>query len=354
MPIGSGGGGPDRAVVSDSSSAGAGQRPAGEAPSFRRRPSRRSVTFLLGAIWLIDGILQLQPSMFSRSFALGTLAGTAQGQPAWVAQSVTGMARFLAPHIALWNVLFALIQLAIGVCLLVNRVVRPALAVSIAWSFSVWWFGEAFGGLFGGSASMLTGAPGAVMLYALIAVLVWPRQGRPDAGDPADRSGLVDSGGRLLWAALWVGSGVLQLLSSNRPDGAISALISGAAAGEPRLLAALAAAAARLVGTHGALVGIALALVEVAVGIGALRRRPDAALALGALLSLGFWVIGQDLGGILTGSGTDPNSGPLFVLLAVALWQGVPSAALDRPRELRGHVSQHGVATAGTLGSRPT
>ena len=32
-----------------------------------------------------------------------------------------------------------------------------------------------------------------------------------------------------------------------------------------------------------------------------------------------FWISGQGLGGIFTGSGTDPNSGPLIVLLALAM-----------------------------------
>ena len=39
-----------------------------------------------------------------------------------------------------------------------------------------------------------------------------------------------------------------------------------------------------------------------------------------------FWVSGQGLGGIFTGSGTDPNTGPLIVLLALAM---VPAALPD-------------------------
>jgi hypothetical protein len=33
-----------------------------------------------------------------------------------------------------------------------------------------------------------------------------------------------------------------------------------------------------------------------------------------------IWVFGEALGGILTGVGTDPNSGPLLALLALAYW----------------------------------
>ena len=39
----------------------------------------------------------------------------------------------------------------------------------------------------------------------------------------------------------------------------------------------------------------------------------------GALLSLVMWVGGQAFGGILTGSGTDPNTGPMIVVLALAM-----------------------------------
>jgi len=46
------------------------------------------------------------------------------------------------------------------------------------------------------------------------------------------------------------------------------------------------------------------------------------------VLSLSYWVLGQGFGGILTGTATDPNSGPLFVLLAAILY---PLARNARP-----------------------
>ena len=33
-----------------------------------------------------------------------------------------------------------------------------------------------------------------------------------------------------------------------------------------------------------------------------------------------IWVVGEAFGTILTGGGTDPNSGPLLALLALAYW----------------------------------
>lgn len=308
-----------------------------------RRPSLRAVTVALGVIWLLDGALQLQPSMFSTSFATGTLAGAGAGQPWWVLHSVAHVAHDLAPHIAQWNVVFALVQLAIGACLVANRWVKPALVASVAWSLGVWWFGEGFGGIFSGSASLVTGAPGAVLLYGLLAVLVWPRrhvgasaastavQAPAGPGTSVAVDGVAGARiGRAAWVVLWVGSALLQVLPANRSDAAVSSAIRGGAAGEPHVLASLATNAAHLVGSHGTTAAIVLAVVEAAVGLGVLGRRPNVALAVGIGASLVFWVVGQQLGGILTGSGTDPNAGPLFVLLALALWQGTPEGARVR------------------------
>ena len=70
-----------------------------------------------------------------------------------------------------------------------------------------------------------------------------------------------------------------------------------------------------------------LAIGSVVVGFGPLVfRRPTPFLAAGGLLATFFWVSGQGLGGIFTGSGTDPNSGPLIVLLALAM---VPAVLPD-------------------------
>jgi hypothetical protein len=35
-----------------------------------------------------------------------------------------------------------------------------------------------------------------------------------------------------------------------------------------------------------------------------------------------FWVLGQDLGQLYSGQATDPNSGPLIALMAIALLAG--------------------------------
>ena len=77
--------------------------------------------------------------------------------------------------------------------------------------------------------------------------------------------------------------------------------------------------AARASDGHGALIAIALAVVSAAIGVGILTARPAPFLVAGAGLSVAFWMFGQAFGAVLTGRGTDPNAGPLFVVLALTL-----------------------------------
>ncbi len=59
-------------------------------------------------------------------------------------------------------------------------------------------------------------------------------------------------------------------------------------------------------------------LVAASPAIG-FRRTRTWALAVGFVLSIAIWIIGQDLGLLYSGQGTDPNSAPLIALMAVAL-----------------------------------
>jgi hypothetical protein len=113
-----------------------------------------------------------------------------------------------AAHPFAWNLLFAAIQVLIGVGLLVPRTARLALIASIAWALGVWYLGEGLSGLASGHASILTGAPGSALLYAVIAAAVLPR-GRTDRV-PARWLAWA-------WALLWVGAAVYQLLPARTP-----------------------------------------------------------------------------------------------------------------------------------------
>jgi len=275
----------------------------------------RTVQTVLGLIWLLDGALQFQSFMYGKGF-VQMLQGMTSGQPGWVASSVNQGALTMQSHQALFNTGAAVIQIAIGLGILYKRTTKPAIIVSFAWALVVWWFGEAFGMLFMNMAMPLTGAPGAVLLYALIGAIVWPN-GRP--------GGLLGvRGARTAWAALWLVMAWLWLLAPSSSANAIHNAINAAPSGMSWLSSVQNSAADAAKG-NGLIIAIVLAALSVAIGVAVrINWRPKVFLWIAIVLSLAFWVIGQGFGGIFAGGATDPNAGLLFVLLAVALYALVP------------------------------
>ena len=250
---------------------------------------RRGIQIALGVVWLADGALQLQPFMFGRGFVNQVLMPSYMGSPAGVTGPAMAFTRLVLHAPAAWNAAFAVTQLLLGAALLWRRTARAALAASIAWALGVWWFGEGLGGVLSGSASPLTGAPGAVILYALLAVLAWPAPGgRRAAGPAAAGSPLGLAGARVAWLALWGSFAYFILQPVNRAPGALHGTIAGLAAGEPGWVAAMDRAAASAAGSHGTVLSIVFAAVFVAVGLGVFwAATTRAALVLGVLTGRG-------------------------------------------------------------------
>jgi hypothetical protein len=291
-------------------------------PSASGRVSARSIQIGLGIIWLLDGLLQLQPKMFGAGFANGVILPMAQGQPAVVSSVMTHIAHLISLQPALADGVFAGTQILIGVGLLIRETVKPALVLSFVWALGIWAIGEGFGMLFTGTASPLTGAPGAALLYIAVGVLVWPRATGPAVTGPAAAEGpLGERGGKAIWALVWSGMGMLWLLPANRSGGTISGAISSAVTGEPGWLSHVPVLVAHALGSGGGSVAVVCAVLSVAIGLGPLlTRHTTVFLVAGAALALDYWVLGEAFGGVFTGLGTDPNTGPLLVLLALAVY----------------------------------
>jgi len=280
--------------------------------------TRRGVQISLGVLWLLDAALQLQPYMFTADFANQVLAPTGQGQPAWVAAPTDFFASLIAGHPAPLNVAFALAQLALGIGFLVPRLVRPAIVASVAWAAGIWWFAEGLGGLATGHASLVTGAPGAVLLYAVLALAAWPGTGlRSSAGL---RDAAIPRWFPFAWLVLWIGGALLQVLPSQRGTAALHDQL-GSADGTPGWLASLHHLAGTVLSHTGSAAFIALVTVMVLIGLAGLAGRPwrVAAAVAGAVVATSFWVLGQNIGQLYTGQATDPNTGPVIVLMALAL-----------------------------------
>jgi len=294
----------------------------GAEPVAARPPldARRALQLVLAAIWLLDGVLQYQGFMFTKAFNQ-MLAGTATGNPAVIAKPVTWNATLIDHHMVLLNAIFATVQLLLGLGIAFRPTVRIALAASILWALGVWWFGEGLGGVLSGAASPLNGAPGAVIIYALLAVLLWPA----DRAGPAPFAAARAVGApvaRLLWAVLWLSLAYFALTPANRAPQGVSGMIAGMESGEPVWLQDLQKGAASLVAGQGLATSIVLAaaLVLIAAGVYLPPRTASSTLVLAIVVAAFTWVFGEAFGGILTGGGTDVNSGPLLALLALAYW----------------------------------
>jgi hypothetical protein len=272
------------------------------------RITRRHLQIALGLIWLLDGGLQFQPFMLRTSFGREVIAPLAAGQPHFVAGPVQWAANVIAAHPVAWDVPFATVQVLIGLGLLVPRTAKLALAASLPWALGVWYFGEGLSGLASGHTSLLTGAPGAVVLYGVLALAAWP--GR----DPAHEA----PAGWLpyAWAVLWVGAAVFQALPGQNTGSALAGTIVGG----PGWLGRVDASLARWTTHHGTVVVVALVIVEALIGLAALHRRSrGVAAGAGLLLALAIWVVAQDVGQLYTGQATDPNSGLIIAVFAIGL-----------------------------------
>ena len=302
---------------------------AGLARGWAALDTRRLLQLGLAALWLADALLQIQSFMFSRAFGQ-TLAATAPGNPAVIADPISWSARLIEAHPTWTNAAFASVQLFLALGIAWRPTVKLALAASVAWSLGVWWIGEGLGGVLTGTADPVTGAPGAVILYALLAVLLWPT-GRAGPFEAARPFGAGPA--RLAWLALWGSFGYFALLSANRAAQGLHSMMTGMAVGEPGWLASLDRGTASLLAGRGTGVSIVLALVFVVIAadIYLPGRGARAAAALAAAVALLIWVVGENFGGILAGSGTDPNTGPLLLLLAAAYWPR--RAAVDGVRQ---------------------
>ena len=280
--------------------------------------TRRWLQLALAAMWLLDAILQLQSFFFTQGFGQ-MLAATAAGDPAVIAGPVNWSARLIEAHPTWTNAAFATVQMFLALGIAWRPTLKAALATSVAWSLGVWWLGEGLGGVLAGTASPASGAPGAVILYALLAVLLWPveSEGAFVAARP-----LGVRSARLVWLAVWGSLAYFAVQSANRTAQGLHQMLSGMASGEPGWLASLDRDAASLLAGQGTLVSVVLAVVlgVVAVGIFGPVPAARAAVLLAIVVALVIWIVGENFGGILTGSGTDPNSGPPLVLLAIAYW----------------------------------
>ena len=296
---------------------------------------------LLGVLWIIDGLLQLQPQMFTMNMINGIMTPMNTDQPGFVGASLRWIIQMSTVHLTALNIVIAVVQLSIGVLLLTGKWVRPAILASIAWALVVWYGGEGMSMLLTGQASVLTGFPGAVLLYPLLGLIVFPHRGA--ASQPGEEGeGLLPRRHlRTILGALWIAAALLQLQpywwQADQISQAIKTMVGGGGLNGVLVDPVLSALSSLTVGLE---IPLNIALIIVFLGLGiALRRLPPEhrrpVLIASIVVTALFWYGTEALGMIFSGMATDFNSGLLLILMALSAWPrpaAVRSGAARRER----------------------
>ena len=298
----------------------------------RLHVNQRTLQLALGVLWIIDGLLKFQPKLFNPGLVSTVIRPMAAGQPTVLGASISHMANFLSHEAAMWDVLFGLVEIGIGVGILFRRSLKPALVASFVWGIGIYIFGEGLGMVFTGNTSPLVGAPGAVCFYMVLGLMLWPRseasvEGVVGTDSSAAARGLFGGTGSLLiWAAIWVFEAIIWMFPSNRTGNAIPSQMAGTSGGEPGWYAHLLNSFGHAFTGAGVGVAVILAALSLVIALGPLvSNRPQVFIGLGIGLALLYWVTGEGLGELLTGSGTDPSNGPIVALIGLSVLPLVPA-----------------------------
>ncbi len=268
-------------------------------------------TFLkmgLGILWLVDGILQLQPEMpyVFLPYVIIPMMGSTSGA---IYNIVNFGVNIWSLHPVIFNAMAAVTQLFIGIGLLIklNKTGNVlVLMVSAAWSLIIWIFGEGFGGIFQAGSSFLSGVPGSALVYFIISIYLL----------------LVIVGLELKWVipvfmtTVFLISFILQILPASQfwsgyslsriPYNLIFLY-------QPQFLSDSFLYFTNTFIYYDFYWNLFFSIYFASCAITWLYR-PFYAALLTIPITLFSWWVGQDFG-IISGYGTDPNSGmPLFII----------------------------------------
>ena len=337
-----------------------------EASGAREARGRWLLRIGFGVLWIVDGILQAQPKM-AGGLASQVIEPTASSSPGWVQHLVNWGGTVWSFHPIQAGAASVWIQVGIGAWLLVaarGPWSRLAGAVSVGWGLVVWVFGESFGGIFAPGLSWLTGAPGAVLLYAVAGALIalpegaWrsPRLGRLLLAG----LGLFFTGMAVLQA--WPGRGFWPGTVGGQPGTLAGMVQAMSGTTQPHILSALISGFGSLAIRHAFAVNLVVVIVLAALGAVFLTGRPGLvryAMWFGVAFCLADWVLVEDLG-FLGGLGTDPNSmipmallfsaGYLALSPEMAVAETAGDQAPERLRSLRLRSLRPGSLRPGVLG----
>jgi hypothetical protein len=161
-----------------------------------------------------------------------------------------------------------------------------------------------------------------------LAVLLWPTKESTDGSFVAAKP-IGVTAAKVVWFVVWGGLAALNLEPANLTGQSVHAMVDGMGSGQPGWLNALIAGFTDLSAHNGVAfttIGtVILGLIAIGVFFPPLIFR---AVVIAAVVVAAFiWVIGEALGAVFGGQGTDVNSGPLLALIALAYWPRTASTS---------------------------
>jgi hypothetical protein len=310
--------------------------------------SRTWLRRILGLLWLIDGLLQLQPQMFTMNMVNGVMKPMLEGQPALIEPSLQYIVQTTTTHLTAVNLLIAIVQIILGIWFLIGFAVQWAVIVSLVWALVVWYAGEGLSMLLTGTASILTGAPGAVLLYPILGFAVWPRRSTKKGAEKEAQGAAREDGllSRLqlrhILGAFWVFGALLQVQPYWWQPGQISSTISdmvGQGGFDNFLVDPVLQGLSKITNNVEIPLNIALIVIFLALGLAIFAARNNQqlhiALVASMVVSLLIWYFAEGFGMILTGMATDFNSGLLLIVMALACWPTTSAFRAARGRYSR-------------------
>lgn len=296
---------------------------------------RVMVSIIVGYLWIADGILQAQPQM-PFGFSHFVLQSSIDSLPGAASQ-------VLSPLLVAWNsneIIFdslaAAVQLFIGTALIVtrSRLMTGRVAIlSTLWALGIWVIGEGMGNIFLPDLSLISGFPGAALIYAIASILLITSL---DGRDFARALGIM-------MAAIFIAAAAIQALPFEGfwKYNALASIPGGFVLSfQPRAVGGVLLYIAYAFQHHWVLWNIMFTVVFLLIGITWIYRPRIASFA--TVLFMPFpWIAGQDLG-VFGMYGTDFNSALPIILLSIAMLlssMGRSTVAKDDARPTAGQES---------------
>ncbi len=279
----------------------------------------------LGVLWVLDGLLQCQPGMFTHRFIQYNLRLNLVGQPPWARHVLIFGYELWANSPVFSNLMAVIVQLGIGVGVLWGFGRwwgRVAMALSIPWALVVWVFGEGLGGFFAAMPTYWGGAPGAAILYALAGAVALLSRSYWSSG----RAMLLFR--RALAVTWWIGAGLQTAALEWTRRGNANMLRGALAAPQPPWITHALGWTAGILAAQPLWSNALMVLIMTGLGLMLWRDWSHPLLWWASVGWLGLLWMGQDFAGLASGLGTDPGIVGILAVAMMAAWASLRDPAV--------------------------